>query len=190
VNAAQGDGLTALHWAARRGHAEVADLEAKTRIGRYTPLHLASQGGHGSVVNRLLAAGGDPGAVTTNSGVTPLHLAAAAIGGAEAVAALLAHGADPNARESSAEQTPLMFASGSNRAEAARTLLQGGADPEISTKVVEVLPSLALSSRATPLGHLERAAAFDLPQIHAEILPELAHAHLLEAGHDVAHGGT
>ena len=43
VNAAQGDGMSALHWAAERGHAAVADLllssgaevEAKTRIGEY-----------------------------------------------------------------------------------------------------------------------------------------------------------
>jgi len=56
ANMAQGDGMTALHWAAERGHAAVADLllsadaavQAKTRIGSYTPLHLSSRGGHGS----------------------------------------------------------------------------------------------------------------------------------------------
>ncbi len=200
VNAAQGDGMTALHWAVRRGHTEVAelltsafaDLEPTTRIGRYTPLHLASQGGHGSVVNRLLAAGGDPGAVTTNSGVTPLHLAAAAIGGAEAVAALLAHGADPNARESSAEQTPLMFASGSNRAEAARTLLQGGADPEISTKVVDVLPSLALDRAANRhfremISELQEAAAGADAELSPTQVQAAIHAQreFLQSGYDV-----
>ncbi len=89
VNAAQGDGMTALHWAAERGNAEVAellisasaDVEAKTRIGSYTPLHLGSRGGHVPTIMMLLEAGGDPDAVTTNSGVTPLHLAASAIGG-------------------------------------------------------------------------------------------------------------
>jgi len=157
VNAAQGDGMTALHCAAERGHAEVAGLliaasaalDAKTRIGSYTPLHLASRGGLVPIIRMLLEAGADPRAVTTTSGVTPLHLAASAIGGAEAVAALLAHGADPNAREGSAGQTPLMFAAGSNRAAAVRELLEGGADPQLRTEVIDVLPSLALDREAT-----------------------------------------
>src|SRR5688500_15670858 len=50
VNAPQGDGMTALHWAAQRGDAELttmlifggANVGAVTRIGQYTPLHLAS----------------------------------------------------------------------------------------------------------------------------------------------------
>ncbi len=157
VNAAEGDGMTPLHWAAERGHAGVAelliaasaDVEAKTRIGSYTPLHLASRGGRVPIVKMLLEAGGDSDAVTTNSGVTPLHLAAGAIGGAEAVAALLAHGADPNARERSAGQTPLMFAAGSNRAASVQELLKGGADPGARTEVIDVLPSLALDREAT-----------------------------------------
>ncbi len=157
VNAAQGDGMTALHWAAERGQAIVAeqlisasaDVSARTRIGSYTPLHLAARSGHGSIVHLLLEAGSDPGAATTNSGVTPLHLAAAASGGADAVAALLAHGADPNALEWSAGQSPLMFAAGSNRAEAVRVLLEGGADQAISTEVVDVLRRLAMDREAT-----------------------------------------
>ena len=47
VNAAQGDGMTALHWAAERDDVEIAEMliyagasvEAVTRIGQYTPLH-------------------------------------------------------------------------------------------------------------------------------------------------------
>ena len=65
VNAAQGDGMTALHWAAERGDRELADmllyagahLEAVTRLGGYTPLHLASRSGRSSVVEALTAAG-------------------------------------------------------------------------------------------------------------------------------------
>ena len=51
VNAAQGDGMTALHWAAERGNAELTTLllqsgaraSATTRLGNYTPLHLAAR---------------------------------------------------------------------------------------------------------------------------------------------------
>src|SRR5687768_5605659 len=49
VNAAQGDGMTALHWAVRRGEPEMvrmllaagANVRATTRLGNYTPLLLA-----------------------------------------------------------------------------------------------------------------------------------------------------
>src|SRR5688572_32176441 len=52
VNGAQGDGMTALHYAALSGDAELAQMllyaganvGAKTRIGGYTPLHRAAQG--------------------------------------------------------------------------------------------------------------------------------------------------
>src|SRR3954463_4529535 len=58
VNVPQGDGMTALHWAAERGDAALtevllkahADVKATTRIGKYTPLHIASKSGNGAVV--------------------------------------------------------------------------------------------------------------------------------------------
>jgi len=54
VNAGQGDGMTALHWAARNGEVAMgetllyagASVEAGTRIGAYTPMHLAARGAH------------------------------------------------------------------------------------------------------------------------------------------------
>ena len=106
ANQASGDGMTALHWAAERGEAQVATLllgaggnvHAGTRIGSYTPLHLASRSGTASVVKVLLEAGSDANATTTNSGTSPLHLAARA-GNPEAVGLLLDHGADIHARE-------------------------------------------------------------------------------------------
>jgi ankyrin repeat protein len=62
VNAAHGDGMTALHWAADRGDpslAEVllaagANVASLTRLGDYTPLHLAGRAGHADVVSTLL----------------------------------------------------------------------------------------------------------------------------------------
>ena len=51
VNAAQGDGMTALHWAAVNGNAEMAriliyagaNVKAATRLGSYTPLFMAAK---------------------------------------------------------------------------------------------------------------------------------------------------
>ncbi|MCS5703369.1 MAG: ankyrin repeat domain-containing protein, partial [Acidobacteria bacterium] len=144
VNAAQGDGLTALHWAARNGDIETAavlldagaDLAAVTRIGSHTPLHVASKFGSGVVVETLLAAGADPNAMTT-TGVTPLHLSAAS-GDIKAVRALLAYQANINVREAGWGQTPLMFASASNRVAVIEALLEAGADTQMTGKVVNI----------------------------------------------------
>ena len=145
VNAAQGDGMTALHWAARRGdvaQAEIliyagANVAAVTRLGDYTPLHLASKAGNGGVVVTLLEAGSDANAVTSAGAVQPIHFAAAS-GSAEAVAALLDHGADVNARESEWEQTPLMFAAATNRVDAVNVLLERAADPTVTARVIDI----------------------------------------------------
>jgi len=172
ANRAQGDGMTALHWAAERGHAAVADLllsagatvDAKTRIGSYTPLHLASRGGHGSIATALLDAGADPHATTTGSGVTPVHLAAGAMDGAEVVTELLRRGADVDAPEASSGQTPLMFAGAYNRTEAVVALLEYDADPAVRTETIDVLRSMAVDREAgirlyDVIGEFQDAAA-------------------------------
>ena len=145
VNTAQGDGMTALHWAAEGGGVEMAemliyagaDLEAVTRVGHYTPLHLASRTGMAPVVETLLKAGANPGVTTTTGGATALHLAAAS-GGADAVSLLLEGGADVNALDSALGQTPLMFAAVNNRVEAIHALLDRGADVAITTVVEDM----------------------------------------------------
>ncbi len=145
ANAAQADGMTALHWSAETGHAEMtevliyagANLSAVTRLGSYAPLHLASRGRHGPVVEVLLSAGADPAVRTGTGEAQPLHFAAAA-GSVRAVRALVSHGADVNAKETQWGQTPLMFAAASNSVGAIHALVEGGANPEIAAKVIDI----------------------------------------------------
>ncbi len=145
VNAAQGDGMTALHWAAERGDGGLAEmllyagaaLEPVTRIGGYTPLHIAARTGSETVARRLLETGADAQRAAKGTGATALHLAAAS-GSATLVAALLDKGADPNARDAVWEQTPLIFAASMNRAGAIRALLAAGADPGLASKVEDL----------------------------------------------------
>jgi ankyrin repeat protein len=103
VNAAQGDGMTALHWAAMNGDLELAEMlmvaganvRATTRLGTYTPLYLASQQGHAPVIQALITAGADLKTGTPDR-TTPL-LMAIINGHFDLARTLLDHGADPNA---------------------------------------------------------------------------------------------
>jgi uncharacterized protein len=151
VNAAQGDGMSALHWAADRGDAELtamlvyagANPGAVTRIGHYTPLHLASRAGSAVAVQALLKAGAQVDAVTSTSGVTPLHMAASA-GVPAVLTALLDAKAEINARETEWGQTPLIFAASLNRVEAVKVLLARGADANVTSKVVDLQKHIPL----------------------------------------------
>jgi len=144
VNAAQGDGMTALHWTARNGEAALAEmlvyagasLETTTRVGAYTPLLVAARSGNEGVLVALLEAGANMEA-RTSTGVTALHFAAAA-GAERAITALLDRGADINVREMTAGQTPLMFAASAGRVGAIRTLTARGADVSIATATVDL----------------------------------------------------
>ena len=144
ANEAQGDGMTALHWAAETGNQDLAEmliyaganLEAGTRIGRYTPLHIASGKGHSDIVRALVQAGANVQATTSNSGVFPLHLASAS-GNADAVRVLIDAGADVNAREGAWGQTPLIFAASRNRVETIEALLDAGADLSLTSNAVD-----------------------------------------------------
>jgi ankyrin repeat protein len=155
VNAAQGDGMSALHWASQRGDAELvqmlvfagANAGAVTRIGQYTPLHLAAGHGSTAAVEALLKAGADVKAKTTNTGATPLHLAAGA-GNADTIALLVDRGADVNAKESEWGQTPLIFAASQNRVDAIRTLLKKGADPNVASKTIDIAKESQLDRAA------------------------------------------
>jgi uncharacterized protein len=144
VSAAQGDGMTALHWAAQHNDAELArmllyagaNVKATTRINGYTPLLLAARAGHAAAMQPLLDAGADPGSATAN-GTTALMFAAAS-GEIAAVEALLQRGADVNAKESVRGLTPLMFAAASDRAPIVELLATRGADLEATTKTLDL----------------------------------------------------
>lgn len=146
VNVPQGDGMTALHWAAVNDIPRLAEmliyagahLEAGTRIGNYTPLHLASKEGSSAVAKTLLEAGSDANAINTTGGASPLHFAATS-GNGHVIALLLEHGGKVNATEAAWGQTPLMFAAAANRIAAVRLLLDHGADASIAATVVDVV---------------------------------------------------
>jgi ankyrin repeat protein len=144
VNAAQGDGMTALHWAARNGDTELtqmllfagANVKATTRLGGYTPLMMAAEQGHATVIAALLSGGADAKAANA-LGTTSLMLAAAS-GNSQAVTTLVENGAEIEAKEKTFGQTPLMFAASNNRIEAIQALVKAGANVKATSKVNNV----------------------------------------------------
>jgi uncharacterized protein len=133
VNAPQGDGATALHWAAHRDDLAIADLlirsGARATVANdlgATPLHLACTNRSAPMVARLLAAGANARAALLN-GETVLMTCARA-GDTGAVKALLDHGADVNANEREHRQTALMWAVAERHPGVVRLLIEAGAD--------------------------------------------------------------
>ncbi len=144
VNTAQGDGMTALHWAAQKGDVELAktllyagaNVKAATRVGGYTPLLIAAKNGNAPMIETLTTGGADANSATMN-GTTALMFAAQA-GNADAVKALLAHGADVNAKEKVKGETAIMIAAAYGRADVIRVLTAKGADLKVTTKVMDL----------------------------------------------------
>ncbi len=144
VNAPQGDGTTALHWAAFNDDLETAKMliaagasvKAATRVGSITPLFMACKNGNAAMIALFLKAGADANS-TDEHGTTAL-MTAAASGSADAVKTLIDHGADVDAREGAHGQTALMFAASLNRAAAIKVLLENRADAEATTKAVKL----------------------------------------------------
>ena len=133
VNATEGDGTTALHWASHRDDLGIADAlirsGARANVANdlgATPLHLACTNRSAPMVERLLAAGGNANA-TLLSGETVLMTCARA-GDARAVKALLARGADANAKEREHQQTALMWAAAQHHPDVVQLLIEARAD--------------------------------------------------------------
>ncbi|MBZ5625845.1 MAG: ankyrin repeat domain-containing protein [Acidobacteriia bacterium] len=170
VNASQGDGATALHWAAFQDDLEMAklllaagaDVKAATREGAITPLFMACTNGSAAMVEALLKAGADANSTKSN-GTTALMIAAAS-GSADAVKVLLDHGADLKARETAHGQTALMFAAALNRAEAIKILMQRGADAGVTSSVAKLervvfdVDGNVVPTSATPAAGAAKAA--------------------------------
>jgi ankyrin repeat protein len=133
VNAPQGDGATAAHWAVYRGSKEMLDVllraganpKAANRAGS-TPLWLASINGDAGMIAALLGAGADANEKLP-LGRTPL-MAAARTGNVDAMTALIDRGADVNARETLRGTTPIMWAADEGHEGAVQLLVRRGAD--------------------------------------------------------------
>ncbi len=140
VNAAQGDGTTALHWAADLDNLAIADLliragarsNAANDLGA-TPLYLACGNRSVSMVDRLLVAGANPNAKLLN-GETVL-MTCARTGEPKTVKALLVHGADAKAKEPEHDQTALMWAAAQSHPEAVGMLIEFGADVRARSRI-------------------------------------------------------
>ncbi|HVS63710.1 MAG TPA: ankyrin repeat domain-containing protein [Thermoanaerobaculia bacterium] len=192
-NAAHGDGLSPLHWAAVGGDRELAEmllhagarLTAKTRNGAFTPLLLAARAGNAAVVELLLEAGADPDQAA-DTGATALMLAAAS-GDAAAVTALLDAGSKPNLVEGVFGQSALVFAASANRAETIAALIAGGADPSLASTVTDAEQIEARNREAViqrrALIQAQARIAKEAEERAAEAAAEKAAS---EAGHDDA----
>ncbi len=144
VNAKDSNTWTPLHYAASRGHLEVArvlitaraDLNAKGDSRSFvqefdsgTPLHLAVRGDHAELVGLLMDKGANP-EVRDKYGRTPLERAIVN-GRLALVRLLIAKGANPNARAKEdhfGSGTPLGIAINCGYVDIAETLIIGGAD--------------------------------------------------------------
>ena len=139
VDASQGDGATALHWAAHRNDLGTAELliDARANVNAandygVTPLSLACTNRSAAMVEKLLQSGADPKS-TRETGETVL-MTCASTGHLAAVKLLLAYGADPNARERRRGQTALMWALSGKHSTVAQALVEQGAEVRVRSK--------------------------------------------------------
>jgi uncharacterized protein len=145
VNAAQADGMTALHWAARWDDLDTADMliragadaTASNHDGA-TPMFLAAQNGSATMIQQLLKGGANVNSPVLSHGETALMMASRS-GSVEAVKMLLDHGAQVNAKDTLRGTTALMWAAEQRHAAVVELLIHGGADVGAQSGVLRPL---------------------------------------------------
>ncbi len=140
VNATAVDGTTALHWAVRGDHQELAELLLRTGANatsedRYgvSPLHLAAENGSAELIAALLDSGADPNSVAP-TGETAL-MTATRTGRADAITLLIDRGATVDKRDPTYRQTALMLAVRENHPAAVELLIEHGAEVDRQTRI-------------------------------------------------------
>ena len=101
------DGLNCIHYAAKRGHTDILEImieevdemnvNVRTQMLDWTPLHYASFGGHVTTAKTLLQEGADVNSIT-HEGKFPLMLAVSQ-GHRKAAGFLIQHGSDVNMQD-------------------------------------------------------------------------------------------
>jgi ankyrin repeat protein len=142
VNAPEGDGTTALHWAVQADDIQTAAALIKAgarvtvanRLG-VTPLMLAATNGSAAMIDALLKAGANPNEAAPE-GETVLMTAARA-GNHKAVSALIEAGASVNATESWRGETALMWAAAENHAGVVKLLIEHGAAKDAASRTLK-----------------------------------------------------
>ena len=172
VNVPEGDGATALHWAAYWDDAETVDrlIAAGANVDAandlmVTPLALASSNGNAAIVGKLLRAGADPNAAG-ETGVTPL-MEAARTGSLGALRVLMESGADANAYTNDRRQTALMWAVAGRHPRVVRTLIEAGADPHARSRSRRTIVMLDRGPRRVAKTSSEVGTEVDLGGITA-----------------------
>ena len=158
VNMPEGDGTTALHWAAQADDIPVATalirggatVTVANRLG-VTPLALAATNGSAMLIDALLKAGANPNDASPQ-GETVL-MTAARTGNPKAVTVLLEAGAAVNATEMWRGETALMWAAAENHAEVVKLLIEHGATTDARSrplKFPEIRYNLATHATLPP----------------------------------------